>query len=483
MRCGRRYFLGTASPSRASLSLAGRSVAVSGTNPVPDGVIETTAQTSVTQYGITWTFDQAYQVGQFANGDYFVVNPGPGVVLSSVSPAPAAGRNGTQRNPGIGSQALDNRGNGYNATGNGAVTSFPVTLSTRDSVISSISWVSGSQWDGTNKDSQVFINNAAILTVMATSPPTGTLRPAYMDRNQTLYNVNDIDSSFIPSLSTTGMSASPTYNQGTALAGFKRGIQRPWLFWGVNSNGRAVHPAQNMFGYHRNIGNFLSNLFVYLISDRPKDSDLVMYLVQMGLDMYHMGLRGNGDSSFWPLPMIFAGKCLNDSAILNCLINSTVDSVPRDFADFFYWDDPWNGANAINPGGHNPNNHANISIPEGETYLIDGTSYTVFFRNNLQSNREYEHLTEAERDFYGMSRTTNSWVSDESYRTSGDSVQHIGMCLAGLAMDLVTEWAHDATFGYCDRWISGEGRNSNATFIDQMWAAYRGNYQSFPYLA
>jgi hypothetical protein len=190
--------------------------------------------------------------------------------------------------------------------------------------------------------------------------------------------------------------------------------------------------------------------------------------------------------SFWPLPIIFAGKCLGNAAIRDCFLGTTtMRSVPRDYADFFYWDDPWNGANAINPGGHNPNNHANISVPIGQTYLINGTSYTVFFRNNLQSNREYEHLTVAERDFYDMPtyEEGNSWEADENYRTSGDSVQHIGMCLAGLALDLVTEWAHDATFGYTDRWIKGEGRAANHAFVLQMYNAYRDDYQSFPYLA
>src|SRR5665647_2005666 len=41
------------------------------------------AATSVTQYGIIWTFDADYTVGQFVNGDYWVVGP---IVINAITP-------------------------------------------------------------------------------------------------------------------------------------------------------------------------------------------------------------------------------------------------------------------------------------------------------------------------------------------------------------------------------------------------------------
>ncbi|MBX3464889.1 MAG: hypothetical protein KF830_17105, partial [Planctomycetes bacterium] len=38
---------------------------------------------SITQWGITWTFDHDYQVGQFCNGDWWVVGP---VTVVSITP-------------------------------------------------------------------------------------------------------------------------------------------------------------------------------------------------------------------------------------------------------------------------------------------------------------------------------------------------------------------------------------------------------------
>ncbi len=43
------------------------------------------AATSVSQFGITWTFDADYPVGQYVNGDYYVVAPS-GVRITSISP-------------------------------------------------------------------------------------------------------------------------------------------------------------------------------------------------------------------------------------------------------------------------------------------------------------------------------------------------------------------------------------------------------------
>ena len=44
--------------------------------------------TSVTQFGITWTFDADHTIGQYTNGDYYVVAPS-GLSITAISPAPS----------------------------------------------------------------------------------------------------------------------------------------------------------------------------------------------------------------------------------------------------------------------------------------------------------------------------------------------------------------------------------------------------------
>src|ERR1035437_3947073 len=53
-------------------------------------------QNSVSQYGITWTFDKTTPVGQFITGDYYVVGA---VTITTIDPAPKPGRNGSMLNP------------------------------------------------------------------------------------------------------------------------------------------------------------------------------------------------------------------------------------------------------------------------------------------------------------------------------------------------------------------------------------------------
>ena len=58
-------------------------------------------QSSITKDSITWTFSQAVPVGQFVNGDYYVVGP---VTVTSISPAPQTVRAVRER---IGAQPAD----------------------------------------------------------------------------------------------------------------------------------------------------------------------------------------------------------------------------------------------------------------------------------------------------------------------------------------------------------------------------------------
>lgn len=110
----------------------------------------------ISQYGITWKFDREYQVGQFVNGDWWVVGP---VKVVSVTPEPGPAppdevidlsvnqwddtglqdnperRNGSMVVMDLGpSQGYDSRGTTYDP--NSSVT-FPYELEVDRSLISS----------------------------------------------------------------------------------------------------------------------------------------------------------------------------------------------------------------------------------------------------------------------------------------------------------------------------------------------------------
>ena len=143
-----------------------------------------TQSTSLTQYGITWTFNGTYETGQFANGDYWVVGP---LAIQSVSPAPGGGQNGSMVNPVAGAQAFDNAAYAYNSS---LGISFPYSMKENESMISSISGDVGKQ----------YLKTAAVLTCLATAPPAGTFRPPYCGTDKPLYNVSQLRTELLPNL-------------------------------------------------------------------------------------------------------------------------------------------------------------------------------------------------------------------------------------------------------------------------------------------
>jgi hypothetical protein len=216
--------------------------------------------------------------------------------------------------------------------------------------------------------------------------------------------------------------------------------------------GRDIHPAQNMFGYQRPIGEFLSDLYMYLISDKTIDDQLLINTIQLGIDFHHVGISGNGDSSYYVMPGLMAGLLLNNSDMLSAFAQDRIKSVPRDYPDFYFWPD------------HTSTMTSKI-VPAGQTY----NGYTVFFRNNLGNNREFEHLDPSEWD------DSLDHSKDNSYRLNQDSHPHVGMVLAARLLGLQEEWNHDATFAYVDRWMVEDhgSLRSGSSFIDAMWSKYR----------
>jgi hypothetical protein len=62
---------------------------------------------SLTQYGVSWTFDHEAETGQFVTGHCWVVGP---VTLVNVTPEPTGTRNGSCLNPRGGRQGYGDRG-------------------------------------------------------------------------------------------------------------------------------------------------------------------------------------------------------------------------------------------------------------------------------------------------------------------------------------------------------------------------------------
>jgi hypothetical protein len=281
---------------------------------------------SVSQYGVTWTFDKPAGVGQFVNGDYYVVGS---VTVSAVSPAPTGQakefRNGSMLNPPVdATSAYDGRIADFKPE---LAARFPLQLKPGDSLVSAISLDQQQRNqiipDVPDKPEDSFLRTAAVLTCLAAPVPTDTFRPGYCDqKKERLYRAGAIRWELLPAVKPTA--------SVVEFSQMERAFQRPWLDHVYSWTSRELHPSENMPGYGREVGRIVSWAALLLCCDYPREQKarLCYGMIQVGIDNWAVAKRGElGKAGGWPAqggfgngrkwPIIFAGILLNDEEMLN----------------------------------------------------------------------------------------------------------------------------------------------------------------------
>jgi len=438
---------------------------------------------SLTQYGVTWTFSEDVEYGQFVTGDYYVLDKGYGVTVVSVSPLSDAGESGSMINP------VPNGGQGFTASGShykpSLSVNFPISLQAGDALLSSISRgdADSRDWSGRKLGNGPRLKTVAVLTVLSEHPPAGTFRPSYSDREQTLYNASQINFGVLPEKTITA--TLPVHAGFETLEYFERGMERPWILFGRGWQSRAIHPSETMADYHEQIGLFLSEVSVLLASDIPNKELLINRFIQVGIDYYY----NPSDSSLWAWPVVFTGLLLDEPDMYNVWINNPASRTLRGHTKLYYAEDV--KAKTVS-----------TIIPENETW-VDWTSPTgkhVAFRKQI--GQEYEHLHPSEWVCYKPD------CKSEVYRAQHDIYPLIGLTLSSILVDKKVELdvnamlAHDPIRDYADRWMSNvfnKGRyeasgktyrqemedntsfiiyvyrygSGGSEFINEMWETYR----------
>ncbi len=411
---------------------------------------------SLSQFGITWDFDQDYEVGQFANGDWWVVGPMNIVRITPVS-SDVNGRtmNGSMVNPSPMSgqtQGYDSATYGqYAVPGNyeaglnaalGVSAATPLVLLPNSSLVSTISEpVSGMRPQ---------LNTAAILTVLAAPPSAGSFRPAYCGGTKTLYNVAQLDRSLLQKLNP--VASTPTF--ATVEAWF----ERPWIDHVPIWAGNYIHPTLNMPDYGRDMCDEISTAALMLHLNVP-DSDketLLIRFVQFGVDLWGIAQ----DGGYWPpsaghmsgrkWPILFAGLVLGDAAMSGVGFDPTIPF--GEDGQTFYVEETPPGSGVYNNGygGYGPQN---VGMPEW------GTNHP---------NQPWFDDVDWFGDPYRLCCTANAWW---------------GELLACYVMGAKSLWNHDELFDYQDRYLVEnqqrgilDWRMSWRDFYFDMWQTYRPNY-------
>lgn len=411
------------------------------------------AATSVSQFGITWTFSADAQVGQFANGDWWVVGP---VTIISISPASVNGMNGSMTNPPVransGVQGFDSRmmNNTYDSTKNFALY-LPQTLLPGASLLSSISYVANATKDNPQ------LQTIAILTVLNAPALAGSFRPPYVGSDRTIrWNISQLDYSVLRSLAPVAN----TPSLATVTGYFSRDCIEINTGW----TGRYMHPDLNypsdagtVGTYGREIAHTTADglLSLQLNYTPAQKLPLLIGLVQRGIDIYGAARNGGywgdggGHNIGRKMTMLLAGKVLGDANILASAASTTTFS--EDQQTFYV-------------------SLADINLLHTSTWASQG----IVAQNYL--------LTDLGMPEWGFNHQDQAYLDDKSWGAPYRDVAApcmVGHVLTAHLMQLEAAWNHPALFDYYERFLTiaaaliGDSPNLVHNFVHNMWSAYR----------
>lgn len=433
-------------------------------------------QKSVSQYGITWTFDREARVGQFITGDYYVVGA---VTVKAIDPAPADNVNGSMLNP----QESEYHGYaGRNGVADGKpanrykpelMTKPPVAMKPGDSLVSTITYEKGR--GGRQKLYKYVVSGtaisraAAVLTCLDAPVPPDTFRPSYSGHQKRTYRYSELHLDLLPRLEPT--------KSVPKFADYERLFERPWIDHVYHWGGRQIHPGENMPDYGQSVSRAVSEAALLLLCDYPAEQKkkVLTGFVQYGIDLYGVlenggkgwpGAGGFGHGRKWPI--LFAGILFQHEPMMHVKAEFAEDQ-QTDFGEC------WTGARVV----------------------FTGQCPISFKARGSPERGPYEHLH------------PSKWPSmmGESYRRCCISNAWIGESLAARIMKAEKLWDHDAFFVYCDRWMhendeaflktvrdsitcddgkkwydhysNGWARQGQTwdEFVNEMWARYRPAFQ------
>ncbi|MCA9427680.1 MAG: hypothetical protein KC994_21550, partial [Candidatus Omnitrophica bacterium] len=223
------------------------------------------AETQISRHGITWTLEGSPTMGQFANGDYWVIGP---VNVLSASPAPTGSRNGSMINPMPGKdQAFDARVNDF-VSSQGVV--FPRVIQPDESLVSTESnpnenecGSTSTSWESYFGCTRSILKRGAVLTVLKSSPTEESFRPPYCGTDKSLTPISEIQWDLLPSL--------PAPFGKPSLSNYERTFERVWIDHKTGWDGAYLHPSENMHNYGREISLDTGIASLVLMLDYPQE--------------------------------------------------------------------------------------------------------------------------------------------------------------------------------------------------------------------
>ena len=418
------------------------------------------SMTQVTRHGITFVFEQPVPVGQFVNGDWFVV--GPCRVIDMQPPTATVGgrvMHGAMLDPdpSLLEQGYDSglygplHGHLYKPTLNVGWVSpaNPLALSVGQSLIKSKSLI--------NSPTAANLQTAAVLTVVGQPPSLGAFRPPYVGNRtpQTLqFEESMLDWSVLANLTPAPGGPRPSDLESR--------FERVWLDHCPSWLGRMLHPLENMPDYGRDLAALYAKAALLINSDYSVSEKrrLTLELVQIGIDNYGILAAGGrwpadgGHNAGRKLPILLAGKMLGFQDMLDVGRDYVSRRLP-DGTSFNYFGE------------------------DGQTFFVEETSPGV-----INFGAGGYTIADLGLPDWGVSHVDAPWNDDRNwygnqYRICCTANGWLGHVLTAHVMGLVDDWNHPPLFAYTDRYVdielSGWTRSWDS-WVGAMWDLYRGHF-------
>lgn len=413
--------------------------------------IRAAASTSVSYYGISWTFSADRPTGTFANGEPWVVGP---VTITAINPNPSQSvqgvQNGSMVNPipntnfGFDSNPVVSSSIVYESAKNAAL-SLPLTLKGGDVIVSAKSQLGN--WP-------TWLKTVCALTVLNAPPASGSFRPGIFGTDRTVkWNTSQINWNVLKNYA--AVAATPSKASIAAKV-----PPLPWFEWATVWSGNSLQTTDNTADGDKQYGRETAAKFgevgLWLNTNQPLDDkkDIAIRLIQNGIDIHNYVKNGGGyyhDGGHKlgrKLPLVIAAMMLNDAELKGMAGNP--DIFQEDTTTWF-----------VNQGdvGRVVNN-SYPGYPTPETYRQEDVGMAEW---------GIRHRWEPFQD-------NRNWAT--GYRSVvGPGI--MGAWITAYLMGAQSVWNHPAAFGYMQRFksIGGTGGVTSAqlAFNQQMWTAYMGS--------
>lgn len=376
----------------------------------------------ITQYGITWYFDKAYEFGKFANGDYWVLGP---ITLTKITPEFDGRHHGWEINPVYPNpQGFDVRINYLISTFDAKlVPSLPLQISGFKSIVKAVSE------DTTVKAPRPVLKIAAVLTVVPGIPPDSGLtvfRPPYVSTDKPYYSTKNIKKELLPHFPRVG--SMPT------LDSMYNCFVMVQLDHKDGANGLDLRPSVNIKGggYAPTMAMFSNDAILRLMMNDPigQKMGLLIVMLQKGIDMYHFVLGGQ----IWPdggghqpghlLPLAFTAEMMGN------------DSMKKTVAKATFFHETRLSYLGVNGSG------------------LYGVKDPYWTEQKYWQTLATQSGSNSERDPYGYIDGGYQPAAQEIYLFCCVAQPWKGSALAfHLFPDLKKVWTNPAFFSFVDRWV------------------------------